>query len=694
MKMTKKKIHWITAVIIAFVMSVFMFTEMITAKAADGSIDTTTIDKTAKGSITVTKYASSDVNADKKDATGTAADSRGIDGSYKTLAGATFKLFKIADADAVMTFYDGSDDSTYDLQKFSYNGTTASYNGVDIAASDTYEGTTAADGTYTFHELPVGSYVLKEITAPSQVSAPLAEESLISIPMVNTDTSNNDGTKWLYDVYVYPKNHESTGNIELTKVDQSGQLLSNVVFELYKNELNEDGSLSSIDWTPVKNTVDNTGHDVPLDLKTGTNGIMNIESLPAGLYGTQYKLVEVYKDGTSPEGYIINSNPLYFQVKNNTVTWNGTADGNGCSNINSNVVGTPALDPDDSTTLQITLKNEVPSFSKKVQENDGTAWKQDEQYRLDDTITYKLTAYVPSNVGELDRYEIVDSPESGITYDSVVSVKYGKDENNCTTALDAKDYKVTATADRGFSYTFTNKSTAAAGKYIEIIYTAHMNSDAVIAGNGNGNKASLTYSKTIGGNGEYVISDEARVYTYQYEITKHLDRADGAVAGGVEFNLLYSEDGDPVKVVEEQAGIYRLALANENGTITTLRTADNGTLLIKGLENGDYYLKETKTVANYNLLSKPVKITVNVKETTTWTAETLFNSTSKVMKNFESVSYNVNDAKGISTIVNKKGFTLPKTGSMGFILFCVLGLALIAGGAMLIFGGKKTKKIR
>ena len=43
--------------------------------------------------------------------------------------------------------------------------------------------------------------------------------------------------------------------------------------------------------------------------------------------------------------------------------------------------------------------------------------------------------------------------------------------------------------------------------------------------------------------------------------------------------------------------------------------------------------------------------------------------------------------------MNKKGFTLPRTGSMGYLLFCTVGILLIGGGAMLLFGGRK-KKIR
>ena len=75
------------------------------------------INTTKKGSITVTKYASADTSAKKGEATGTNSDT--VDTNYYTpLNGATFKLFKIADADAVMAYYNGTSTTTYSLEQF------------------------------------------------------------------------------------------------------------------------------------------------------------------------------------------------------------------------------------------------------------------------------------------------------------------------------------------------------------------------------------------------------------------------------------------------------------------------------------------------------------------------------------------------------------------------------------------------
>lgn len=665
--------------------------------------DDAVIDINRNGSITVTKYATENSEMLGNPATGLGEQT--IPGGYNTLDGATFVLFKIADKDAVKDYYNGTSTTSYTLDagRFVYtNETTATYD----KNPATYIGTktTSGGGICKFDNLEVGIYVLKEITAPSQITVPLAEDSLISIPMVNTATSNNNGNaKWIYDVNVYPKNHESTGTVELTKQDQNNHKLQNVVFKLYKKEFQSNDELTTEDWKDVTTTTDNGGASTTLTLKTDADGKITLANLPAGLYGTQYKLVEIYQAGTSPEGYIINSSPLYFKVnKDNTISWNNSSGEKGnCNNTNTGVVGIPT--PTTEPKLLITLCNEIPSLIKAVQENGGTTWKTDEQYRLDDEITYRLIAYVPKNVAELYTYEIKDIPQVGITDSGdskAYTVTYGDAADNCTNALNGDNYiweKILATGSngQGFKLTLTsNGKTATAGKYIQIVYKAHMNDSAVIAGNGNGNTATLTYSKFIGGGkGVYTITDEARVYTYQYQITKRKDTDTGDLIPGVQFELLNSSKNNMSVIALKDPGVYRLALAGETGS-TTLTTANDGTILIKGLENGTYYLKETKTIDGYNLLSAPFQIDLSVSETTTWNPDTGYTSTGRVVKSYgNSTTYSLADAKGTSTIINKKGFVLPQTGGMGYLLFCAVGILLIGGGAALIFGGRK-KKIR
>lgn len=672
------------------------------ALAANGGVpaDDAVINFSAIGSITVTKYATTSANTGANPA-GTGLKDQQPSSIYRTMEGVSFKLFQIANADEVMAYYNGKSISTYSLEQFSYNydTETATYADTPIADANIRTGKTDANGTCKFDNLPVGIYVLKEVTAPDQITPPLSEDSLISIPMVNAATSNNNGNaKWMYDVFVYPKNKATTGTVKLTKVDQTNgdTPLENVTFELYRKDFNDNLTLPNTEWTKVQ-PADLNEEGQSLTLKTDAEGKLTMVNLPAGENGTQYKLVEV----SAPAGYIVNQTPLYFKVNRDfTLSWNGeTGDPNGCNNENKAVIGT---DTSVRNQLAITLGNERPSLTKDVKANGGENWKQDEQYRMGAPITYKLTVVVPSNVAQLDQFVISDSAAPGITYMDGINISNG------TVTLQSGFTREFAGDRRSFTLTFAKTDdvmTAIAGKKLTITYDAYMNGDAVIAGSGNGNTATLTYSKYIGkpdDNSTYAITDEARVYTYQYMITKELkDAATQTQAGaGVEFQLLDSDQTTLIKVVAlnivdgvDQGGSYRLAITGETG-IDTMKTGADGTLTVKGLENGTYYLKETKTLAGYNLLSEPFKITVDVQETTTWNTDGTFTASGKVVKTYgNNTTYSPENAMGSSTIINKKGFVLPQTGGMGYLLFCAVGIALIAGGAALIFGGRK-KKIR
>ncbi len=706
----QKTLAWL--LMLALVVTVLPFGALAAAPE-----DKTIIDTTKPGSITVTKYETVAISsgtestpAKKGDATGTTNDAV-TDTSYKPLNGATFKLFKIADADAVEKYYNGMDNAAYTLKdaanndRFVYDSDTgtAIFDGQPATLIDTKTtaGTDVNAGKCTFPGLSVGIYVLKEVTAPDQITTPLAETCLISIPMVNTATSSNNGNaEWMYDVYVYPKNHESTGTLELTKKDQNDVAFDNsrkATFELYKKEFQADGTLPTGDWTPVTSTSTDDTTQILLTLTTGDDGKIILANLPANLYGTQYKLVEV----SAPNGFIVNQKPLYFKVTtDNKITWNAVSGEKGdCNNLNTGVVDDQTVQ--DGANLFITLRNEQPSLTKHVQKNGGDTWETDEQYRLDDTITYRLIAYVPRNVTEI-AYEIKDLPQVGIT-DSALStdytVTYGAAKDSCTTALTSDKYTweiidASGTNGQGFKLTLTDGT--AAGSFIQIIYKAHFNDKAVIAGDGNVNTATLTYSKFIGGSDDkYTITDEARVYTYQYQITKYKDSvADSNKLGTgetVSFQLL-DKDKNLIDVINISNGVYRVALPTETG-LDTMTTGDQGKLQIQGLENETYYLKETKTINNYNLLSKPFEIKLDVTRTTTWSADGDYKADGQVVKTYDDTTFNLTDAMGTGTIVNKKGFVLPQTGSMGYLLFCAVGIVLIAGGTMLIFGGRK-KKIR
>ena len=625
--------------------------------------NTTVIDKTAKGSITVHKYVYNG-NAPLSAATGTSADANNLPTGAELLGGVEFTLYQVMGADDVMAYYNGT--NTDEVKLSDYVSGNAISSGKALATYGPF--ITPADGEnkgiVTFSDLPVGMYVLIETGHPANVSL-TSTPSLISIPMVNTASSSNNGNaQWMYDINVYPKNSTSEGNVKIVKKDDDGNMLKDVTFQLYK-DTRASGAASAV-WTQQDS-----------DAVTNAAGEINWNSLTDG----DYYIVET----EAPKGYIVDKRPIYFTVGSNTVT---------CSDSRASGSGTASLTLD--------LVNPKPDLDKEVQKNGTSDWVHDTQYSIGDTIPYHIRVKVPSNITELTTFTVTDTP---------IHLK-----DNAPTAITYTDgtlstnaYSVsTDSPTNGFTITFDPaKMAAVAGKEITISYTAVLQGDAAIFGDGNSNTAKLTYSSEIltsgtpGTPGTYEIEDKDVVYTYQAQIIKHKDTASGDAMSGVEFQLQMSATGSAVTVVQIADGEYRLPVSGETGvtTTTTLKTDANGKIVIKGLENDTYYLKETKTADGYNLLSAPVKLTLNITEFTAWSTSSTFGANGKWVKNTYTsgtTTFGGNTTPDTSLyskdVVNKKGFTLPQTGGFGTLTLSVIGCALVLGGALVLVNSKKRAK--
>ena len=67
--------------------------------------------------------------------------------------------------------------------------------------------TTEPDGSYTFGNLDIGAYLVTERLTPAQVDSGItgAAPFVVTIPITDPDNLDN----WVYDVHVYPKNHQT-----------------------------------------------------------------------------------------------------------------------------------------------------------------------------------------------------------------------------------------------------------------------------------------------------------------------------------------------------------------------------------------------------------------------------------------------------------------------------------------------------
>lgn len=668
------------------------------AMAADGSTatppktSTSTIDKGQLGSITIHKYLMDDTSKALPSTNGEKTNTL-PDGALPA-SGVEFTLYQVKDIDELIQYFDGvSGAQEVDAKNYFNNG---DYNqGVTTTvAGKRYDSKkTSKDGIVTFENIPLGLYLVVESKKPVTVTEAV-EPFLVSVPM--TRIGQNGKTipnEWLYDIHAYPKNSTRKGDVTLKKMgavgdktDPSSVPVQGVKFTL---EMLTAGAAENdeTNWNLIRNGTEP-------EFTTDDQGKIKAENLIPG----KYRFTEVgYADDAPNKSYIINNGDTYvFDVDR---------EGNVSKPENTNDY--------DAAEKTITVYNYRPDVNKQVK-NRSNGYGDAADYNKDDTITYKVVVDVPANIVKLKKFVLTDTPTH--LKDDFASVKVYSDEDMQSVVEPGSIYSVEGT-DKGFTITFTPKQMSVfAGKKLYVSYTAKLDKDAngnfagSTAVGGNSNSIELTYSNKTkldkdeaeNPDNQTKIKDEAVVYSFQLNVQKTNGKDN---LPGVVFDL-YKEgevgaqgalDSDKAKKLGfENTERTGYVLVQEN-----LVTDDNGQIVYKGLANGNYWLVETKTLEGYNLLAKPVGVTLNIDykksltENKTYVGGVLVKSdVSATEESFKGTSINDKENGKIIggsavEVVNRKGFTLPVTGGFGTLLFSGIGVLLVLAGVGVLFSLKK-----
>ena len=301
------------------------------------------------------------------------------------------------------------------------------------------------------------------------------------------------------------------------------------------------------------------------------------------------------------------------------------------------------------------------------------------------TVEYKLTSVVPNMVG-YTSYEMKfqDTMDAGLTFDENVSVKIGSTENITVTSYYAK-------VGNGFTLTFdkTFLNNYSAGDTIEITYSATVNGNS-IEYDFEKNTANLTYSNNPydDTSKETTPDQETYVINIKIDVLKYgADESD--VLSGAQFKL-YKMDG-------ENKVYYKLDATNgvtwvAKNSSDTFTTTESGAfdVQIKGLDQGTYYLEETKAPEGYNLLGDAIAVTITATESeeggkkkVTYTSSTGAEITNGVI-NLEGTHTENMSALATEKVQNQKGTQLPSTGGMGTTILYVGGSILVILAAILL----------
>lgn len=352
----------------------------------------------------------------------------------------------------------------------------------------------------------------------------------------------------------------------------------------------------------------------------------------------------------------------------------------------------------------INMKSNYPTVVKKV--NDKNA----DDVNIGDTVTYTLTSKVPDMTGYTSYvFNFKDTLSAGLTFKEITSVTVGKttitkvdagQEANDTYTLTQTGQNITITMNN-FLASNANK----AGQEIKVTYTATLNKDAVTGFDANKNSATVEYSNKPGtdnkGESEPSIVD---VHTFNFTIFKYYlkDETKTGLANA-EFELYKAnEAGDAadekakINIVDEKGGVYRQATPEEAKTAgftsAKIVSDDDGKVLVKGLEAGTYYLRETKAPEGYNKLLSDIKVKINANydpktgKLTSYSVDYTYNGTTTSGTEIKDTTTSPEVA-----VENKTGAQLPSTGSKGALMVTLAGIVLFGAlTASKAFGKKKA----
>lgn len=328
----------------------------------------------------------------------------------------------------------------------------------------------------------------------------------------------------------------------------------------------------------------------------------------------------------------------------------------------------------NTTKPNVTIKekNAAPTNEKKVEEDSAPGtYGSTNDADIGQTVNFQSTIIAQAGA---QNYIFHDTMSTGLTFGGVTGITLNG------TTVDASNYTVKTdnltdgcTFEVVFLQTFCD--TLNVNDKIVISYTAALNENAVVGGEGNPNESHLSYSEE---GTTTTVPSTTKTYTWSFDVLKYGNNDESKTLEGAEFVLLNKDKTKVATVVSGKLTGWADVPAPVDGTITwpentVLTTDTNGKIEIAGLDADTYYLREVKAPAGYNVLDKDVEVKITPTVSADGKALTLAAVTTKVN--------------------NNTGAELPSTGGVGTTIFYVLGgLLVVCAGVLLITKRRMNKE--
>lgn len=318
-----------------------------------------------------------------------------------------------------------------------------------------------------------------------------------------------------------------------------------------------------------------------------------------------------------------------------------------------------------TTTYEVELKlDTIAAPVLKVADNDDNNALVDWDSALPgENVTFVITQVIPTIEPAYTAYEmnVIDTLPVGLVYDDtfVPTVKIG--DTDFAATLDD-------TTPGTLKWTFNDIDAirAHAGETITITYKTNVATTGYAQTNTNSVVTTYTENPNAATVNGTTLADTVDVYCYELSLSKingSSELLDGAV----------------------------FTITGPSGYTNTV-TVTNGNIVLTGLKEGTYTLTETTAPEGYTLLDMPLKITITDKTTLTGSIAITKTETPANQQRFIEVAVDATDALQVNVnVINVKFGVLPTTGGMGTVVFTVVGLAVMAGAAVVLV--KRNRKI-
>lgn len=250
------------------------------------------------------------------------------------------------------------------------------------------------------------------------------------------------------------------------------------------------------------------------------------------------------------------------------------------------------------------------------------------------------------------------------------------------------------------------------GCFLILDYQATVNDLAVTETDAITNTVKLDYSNNPNEDSKGTTpQSEVELYTFDIDVFKVAADDEELMLKGAEFALFKDEDtakavaanpaakdaSDALMVkgalrfdFDEGKNTYNLradqtATQDDKEEMYTLKTNEEGTFKVDGLDEGTYYLVELKAPDGYNRIKEVITVEVNVDLTAKEKSATVTYYVGD--EKTEVVPGTTNDV----TIANNKGTTLPETGGIGTTILYAGGILAMAAGVFYITMNRKKQ---